>query len=490
MRKTLRPHQIRALDMLRESLRSGKKRPLIQAPTGFGKTVVATAIIEGAIAKSKRVVFTVPALSLVEQTVAAFAAEGIECVGVMQGYHPLTDSSQPVQVCSVQTLARRQIPNADIVIVDEAHRMFKSVNEWIADPEWSGVPFVGLSATPWSRGLGKYYDDLLIPAGLQELIDAGYLAPFVVYAPSAADVSGIAVRNGDFDQAALSDRFDREEIVGDIVAEWVKRGEGRPTLAYGIDRAHAEHIQQRFLEAEVEAAYIDCNTDNAERERIFRSFRAGETRVICNVGCLTTGVDLPMVGCIIDAHPTLSEMLFVQTIGRGLRTAEGKTDLIVLDHAGNTQRLGLVTQIKHDRLSDEPVGADKKDKLRVETVRLCDECKAVLPPSAKVCPQCGHIIEAKSAARVKDGELVPLGSKEKSAPPSYQIKERFLAELKHYAQVKGYAPGWAAHKFKERYGHWPDGFMKHVEPVEPSLMTSQWIRSRAIAYAKGRARHG
>ena len=136
------------------------------------------------------------------------------------------------------------------------------------------------------------------------------------------------------------------------IETWLKRGEDRPTLVYGVNRAHAEHLQQRFLEAGVAAEYIDCYVERPDRERIFDRFRSGEVRIICNVATLGVGVDLPMCSCIIDARPTKSEMRFVQTIGRGLRTAPGKDKLIVLDHSGNHLRLGLVTDITYAHLDD------------------------------------------------------------------------------------------------------------------------------------------
>ena len=316
--RPLWPHQDRAIERTRQSLRAGKKRPLIQAPTGFGKTLMAAHLIKGALDKGNNVIFTVPALSLIEQTVDAFRKEGIYSVGVIQGDHILTDPTQPVQVCSIQTLARRQKPEAALVIIDEAHRMFESVNEWMADPAWAEVPFIGLSATPWSRGLGQYYDDLVVAARTGDLINDGYLSPFVVYAPSEPDLSDVHTVAGEYHQGELADACNTSTLVGDVIETWIKRGEDRPTLCYGVNRAHAEHLQQRFREAGVAAEYIDCFTDNAERDRIFRRFDAGTTRIICNVGTLTTGFDRD-VRCIIDAKPTKSEILFVQTIGRGLR---------------------------------------------------------------------------------------------------------------------------------------------------------------------------
>lgn len=488
------PLQELTIERLGQSLRAGKKRPLIQGPTGFGKTLTSAHIIQRALDKGNRVIFTVPTLSLVEQTINAFAKEGIRSVGVMQADHILTDPSQPVQVCSVQTLARRQKPKAALVIIDEAHRMFASVNDWMTDPEWAGVPFIGLSATPWSRGLGKYYDDLIVAARTGELIEAGYLSPFVVFAPSAPDLSGVHRVAGEYHQGELAEACNKAQLVGDVIETWLKRGEDRPTLCYGVDRAHAEHLQQRFLEAGVSAEYIDCFTDNAERERIFRRFDAGTTRIICNVGTLTTGFDRD-VRCIIDAKPTKSEMLFVQTIGRGLRTAPGKDKLIVLDHAGNHLRLGLVTDIHHERLDDgEPKkGGDRDREKSAPLPRLCENCSAVMPRAALVCAQCGTVREATCGVDTEDSELVEFGSGQRAAQrePTASEKRDFLGELRFIAAARGHSEGWCSHTFKEKFGHWPnDAWTRSAGPTPPSLKTRQWVRSRQIAFAKAMAMNG
>jgi DNA repair protein RadD len=137
-------------------LRGGREtsggRP--QAPTGFGKTLLAAQIAQSALDKGKRVAFVVPKLNLIDQTVDAFAAEGIRAVGVMQGHHPLTDAEQPVQVISAQTLARRERPQVDLVIIDECHELHKAILQWITDSDWAAIPFIGLSATPWTAGWG------------------------------------------------------------------------------------------------------------------------------------------------------------------------------------------------------------------------------------------------------------------------------------------------------------------------------------------------
>lgn len=432
-------------------------------------------------------------LSLIDQTVDNFEREGIHSVGVVQGDHWRTDASQPVQICSVQTLARRRIPEAQLALIDEAHMMFKTVHDWMAEPEWADVPFIGLSATPWAKGLGRHYDDLIIAARTSELIDAGFLSPFTVFAPSTPNLSSVHTVAGEFHQGELADACNKTELVGDVIETWKQRSEDRPTLCYGVDRAHAEHLQQRFLEAGIAAEYIDCFTDRAERAQIFERFTVGRTRIICNVGTLTTGIDLD-VRCIIDAKPTKSEILFVQTIGRGLRTAPGKDKLVVLDHAGNALRLGLVSDIHHDHLDmGEPRRAAGEREERSEPLpRLCDECKAVMPRAATICPSCGAVREAKSGVQMVDGELVELGSAAApSLAPHLEDMAKFYGELKYISNERNYKPGWASYKFKERFGYWPNADrLAYVMATPPTLKTKQWVRSRQIAFAKGRHARG
>jgi superfamily II DNA or RNA helicase len=152
-------------------------------------------------------------------------------------------------------------------------------------------------------------------------------------------------------------------------------------------------------------------TERWECERIFERFRAGETRVICHVATLTVGIDLD-VRCLIDARPTKSEMRFVQTIGRGLRTAEGKDKLVILDHAGNHLRIGMVTDVHHGHLdAGEPKRSEAEREIKPPLPRLCEACSAVMPRKLLRCPSCGTMRETKSDVVAADGELVELGSK-------------------------------------------------------------------------------
>jgi DNA repair protein RadD len=459
---------------------------MLMLPTGGGKTRIAAEIIKGALAKGNRVAFVVPRTVLIDQTVAAFEAEGIYAIGVMQGIHERTDRDAPVQVCSIQTVARRKRPDVDLIIIDEAHELHKEAFRWMSD--CPNVRFIGLSATPWSRGLGKHYDGLIIAATTRELIDAGLLSDFVAFAPSEPDLSNVSVHLGDFKQDELADAMDKAQITGDIVSTWLKRGEDRPTIAFCVNRRHAQHICERFVEAGVAAEYADGDTAREGREEMFGRFRAGATKILCNVGIMTTGLDLPMVSCLIDAQPTKSRMLFVQKIGRGLRTAEGKDKLLVLDHAGNHLRLGMVTDIGQDHLDDgqkREVSAQKKEKSE-PLPKLCPECRAVLPPRARECSQCNAPVVATSMVHEAEGELVELGAR-RSGQASIEEKAIFFAELKGHATLRGHKEGWAAHKYREKFGVWPnDPRVRHARPTPPSLKTANWLKSRQIAFHKAR----
>jgi len=209
----LRDYQISAIESLRSSLATGHKRPVVALPTGAGKTVIAASIIRMAREKNRRVAFVVPSLTLIDQTVARFESNGIWEIGVMQAMHEMTDPNMPVQVCSIQTLARRKVPDVDIVIVDECHVQFKFLIEWMGREEWKSIPFVGLSATPWARGMGKVWDDLIIATTTEELIRIGHLSPFRCYAPAHPDLSGVKTVAGDFDLKGLSEAMQRGALV-------------------------------------------------------------------------------------------------------------------------------------------------------------------------------------------------------------------------------------------------------------------------------------
>lgn len=487
MKSEMRPHQVNALNALKASIKAGNTRPMVQAPTGAGKTILAAAIVDGARRKGNRVTFVVPAISLIDQTVQRFWAEGIRDVGVIQADHPMTNPSMPVQVASVQTLQNRNlnhIPDANVIVIDEAHKWFKFYEAWMT--AWSARLFIGLSATPWTKGLGKWYDELIVAATTQDLIDTGYLSDFRVFAPSHPDLSKVRTVAGDFHEGDLAEVMGESRIMSDVVRTWLERGRGRNTLCFAVDRAHARKLQEDFKAHGVRAEYIDAFTPLHERDQIAKALHAGQVEVVCNVGCLTTGIDWD-VRCIILARPTKSEMLFVQMIGRGLRIAEGKQDCLILDHSDTHLRLGFVTDIHHDTLD---TGAHKQSKTQEREKPLpkdCPSCGFVKAPGVSLCPHCGFKPQRQSQVEAKEGELAELDkARKRNRQFTPAEKAQFYGELLHYAMTTGKKRGWADHKYREKFSVWPNAH-KDAAPVETSPETLSWIKSRNIAWSKRRA---
>lgn len=487
----LRDYQVGAIDQLREALKQGAKRPVIQAPTGAGKTILAAEIIRMAREKGKRVIFTVPAISLIDQTVERFRGVGIHNIGVMQGSHEMTDRHQPVQVCSVQTLARRTIPMADLVIVDEAHVMFKIYDKWMQNAAWERIPFVGLTATPWSKGMGAEgrWDKLIVCTTTQDLINRGHLSDFKTFAPSHPDLGGVKTLAGDYDLRGLGDAMDKRPLVADIVSTWLEKGENRPTICFAVNRVHAKHIQTLFQEAGVVAEYMDAYTDRHERNEIVERFQSGQTKIICNVGVLTTGFDAD-VRCIILARPTKSEILFVQMIGRGLRTAPGKDHCLILDHSDTTLRLGFVTDISKPDLDD---GQKKASSAKSAPLpKECPKCSFLRPPKMRVCAACGFVPEAKSQVDVEEGDLHELTRDKKQKVQDWPAhkKSMFYGELLLHAFMRGYKNGWAYWAYKDRFGVAPSGSFGKRMATMIGPETEAWIRHYNIKKAKRREKTG
>jgi DNA repair protein RadD len=479
----LRPNQVDLIDNIRAEIRNEGRRIVAQACTGFGKTLCAATMARGVLDRGKRVLFTVPAISLIDQTIEKFRAEGINDIGVIQANHPLTNPMMRVQIASVQTLMNREMPVTDLIVIDEVHRFFTAYAEWARSPRWEEVPFIGLSATPWTKGLGQHFDKLIIGATTRQLIDRGYLSPFKVFAPASPDLSEVRVMAGDYHEGDLGEVMNRNGLVADVVETWQRLGQGRPTLCFAVDRAHARNLQMQFIAAGVKAEYIDAFTPASERNEIGRRFNSGEVEIVCNVGCLTTGIDWD-VRAIILARPTKSEMLFVQMIGRGLRTAEGKNHCLILDHSDNHARLGFVTDIHHEELDDGKQRPKAASKPREALPQKCPRCSFLKPLRVITCPVCAFTPKPVCEIVTTEGDLVELARA--GAPPEAD-RRIFYAELRQIAADRGTRPGWAAHKFREKFGSFPPWDWNDAPTATPTATTLRWVKSRQIAYAKSRA---
>lgn len=477
--RPLREHQSEAIRLLRLSLAKGSKRPMLQAPTGFGKTLLAAAIVEMALAKGNRVCFTVPAISLIDQTFEAFRAEGITDVGVIQADHPATNSLAPVQIASVQTLTRRMFPGTDLVIVDEAHQAYRTVFNWMQ--QRPSLPFVGLSATPWTKGLGKHYDDLIIAATTTDLIAQGFLSKFRVFAPSHPDLTGVRTVAGDYHEGELAEAMSGATLTADIVATWLQIGENRPTLCFAVNRAHARKLQDEFEAAGVSCGYVDAFTEREDRAVLAERFHAGLTKVVVNVGVLTTGVDWD-VRCLILARPTKSEILYSQIIGRALRTAPGKDDALILDHSDTTLSLGFVTDIHHAKLDmgrmKETTPQEREKPVRKP--KECPACHYLKAAGVHECPKCGFAPEKREDIETVDGELALLNAEPKQADKA--TKQRFWSGLQWYVRHHGKTDKWALATYRGRFGVWPRGLSDVAR--EPDQACRNYIKASAIRWAK------
>lgn len=480
--RPLRPHQHTALAMLKRSFLAGNKRTVCQLPTGAGKTRLAAEIVNGALAKGNTVAFTVPAISLIDQSVESFSLEGITDVGVMQSSHELTNLAMPVQVCSVQTLANRGCPDVDVVIVDECHMRFKVIGEWMR--KRPNTTFIGLSATPWARGMAEDWQDLITPVTMQGLIDEGFLSPFRVYAPTHPDLSGVRTVAGDYHEGQLSDVMSESKLIADIVQTWLRLANWQPTLVFAVDRAHASKLQEQFIGAGVPMGYCDANVDRVERKVLFDRMARGDIAGIVNVGTLTTGVDAD-VRCIVLARPTKSEMLHVQIIGRALRTAPGKAEALILDHADNHARLGFVTDIYHDRLLS---GKDKPPRTRKEEgepmPKECPSCNTLKPPKVRECPTCGFTPSKQSEIETEEGELREITKGKAKAKATMAEKQAFWSMANYVDKQRGKGGKLAKALYRGKFGVWPQGL--DSRPVMPSPEFLSYERSRRIAYAKGK----
>jgi len=469
----LRPYQARAIDELRSNFIAGSRRQLLVAPTGAGKTTIAAAVIEGARKKGKRIWFLAHRRELIDQCSKRLDDHGIDH-GVIQGSHPRRKLKSPVQVVSVQTIVRgKRLETSeppDLIIVDEAHRSLASSYLAVVHsfPEAAAI---GLTATPWrldGKPLGDRYEKMVLVATPQELIDTGFLLAPRVFAPSTPDLSGVRKTAGDYRLDDLSERMRTATIVGDVVRHWrthVASSSNPLTVLFGVNKEHSLLMRDRFRDAGVQAEHIDESTPGSERARILKDLASGQVKIVTNCQILTEGWDLPHLGCVQLLRPTKSLSLYLQMAGRGMRVSAGKVSWVLLDHAGCVPEHGFPQSQREYSLDVEArpkrKPAEKEDG---PAVTICAACFAAYLSSAKVCPECGTV-RAPTRRKIeedRDGSLEEVSMAALDAIRAKAARKvpwtdrvRALASLITEAQERGYKPGWALMRFKEKVGQWP-----------------------------------
>ena len=490
-KNTARPYQLDALEKCRQNVASGVKSQVLMVATGGGKTFIAAMVAESVVKKGGRLFFIVDSLELVDQAARAFSAAGLG-VGVIQGMHEWTDYSQPVQVATIQTLRSRWARLAlhlmpTVVMIDECHVIHRAHEKIVRECTHKSIPVIGLSATPFRRGLGNVFDELVVGATTADLTKLGYLAPARCYAPYIPNLSSVNKKSdGDWQEDALGDFMGAAKIVGDVVESWKKLGENRQTLVFGCNVAHSKLLRDAFKSAGVKADHVDgYETDMDVRKQKIADFKSGKIQVLCNVAVLTKGFDAPECACIVVARPTKSLMMHIQILGRGLRTAAGKEDCIIIDHAGNCIRNGLPTEVLPTELDDGDLkrNLDRKSKDSDEpTEHPCPSC-GLLKLSRK-CPSCNYMYEKLEDVERRDGELREIKTtKTANRKATPQEKQDFYGELKAYARDRGYKEGWASNQYRSKFGVWPNAY-KDSPLKEPTQETLNYITHRQIAYAK------
>jgi DNA repair protein RadD len=497
----LRPYQIEVINEYEEALATDRRRIVLVAPTGSGKTVIAAAIIAQAVERHQSVLVLAHRREIVGQTSTKLHDHGIQHGIIQAGSEQLLRPQEPVQVASIQTLHARAIrrdimrlPPAKLLIIDEAHHCPAQTYQKIIDAYPEAV-LLGLTATPCrgdGRGLGGIFQTIIECPQIAKLIVEGYLVKTRVYAPVDPDLKGITVRNGDYAENELADRMDRDKLVGDIVMHWHRHGERRRTVAFACSVGHSVHIAEEFIKAGVRAEHIDGSTPKDQRDATLARLASGETELVSNCMVLTEGWDLPEAGCCILARPTKKMGLFRQMIGRVLRPAEGKPDAVILDHSGATWRHGLAEDpvtwtLDPDRRAVAPA---HQARLNKDAPRLleCTQCSA-LRLAGQPCPACGFLPKrpAQYVPHV-EGDLALVNSATRQVTSNIYdpvTRQRWHEELYAIQTRRGYSPKWALANYREKFGTWPAH--RDVQPAEPSPEVLAWVRSKQIAYAKRRS---
>ncbi len=483
----LRPYQEQAIADLKQGALAGHIRQMLSMPTGSGKTVTGAEICRRAHAKGKRTLWIVDRIELVAQAVATLHRFGLQ-VGVLQAANTDIQPTDDVVVGSIQTIAARHAPIADLIVIDEAHILHKG-HKALMDT-WNAVTVIGLSATPLQQGLGKYFSHLVRGPSIAALIADGALVPARAFCPSHAAMeqilASVRTRRGDFIEGELSKAINCKELVGDIVATWQDKAAERLTLVFAVDIAHSKAITDDFIAAGVRSAHIDAYTPGEQRRAIIDRFRAGDIRVLSSVNVLGIGFDAPEASCGILARPTLSETLHMQQLGRLIRPADGKTDALLLDHAGNTLRFGLPVDFEVPDL-DSGEHRSTRQKRKLAKMVACSECGFALEPDQRICPDCGVDRPVRqSKVTYVDGRLVELGSDDDGANTYSAADKRqwYRALVWCYARQGRRDPhGRAFYAFRDKFGEGSPWSWRELEPVAPTAEQARWATHYAIKSA-------
>lgn len=437
----LRDYQIRLIDGVARSWRTGHHAPCIVLPCGGGKSVIVAEMAKRTAGNGRYVLFIVHRKELCEQIIRTFLWWGVDM--------------QFVRVMMVQTACNRlhKIPVPALIITDENHHSKASSYRKIYDA-FPQAYRVGVTATPVrldGSGLIDVNDDLVIGVSAKWLIENHCLAPYDYYAPAVADLSTVKVHRGEFDAKSAEKIMLESKVYGDVISYYRKFADGLQAVCYCTTVKHSQAMAAQFNAAGIDAAHIDGQMKKAERAEIVEKFRRGAIDVLCNVDLISEGFDVPDCSCVIMLRPTQSLTLFIQQSMRCMRYRAGKR-AVILDHVGNYARHGMPDDDREWTLEGKPKRRGvKQDTVPEERYTTCTNCFAVIAGDVQTCPYCGKEIEKKQRKAIEqeqNTELVKItGFTVNTKTPA---ECRSYAELLEYAKMMGYKPGWAYFQAKQR----------------------------------------
>ena len=492
--KPLREYQHTALKNVIASFRAGNKRVVLYAPTAAGKSVMAVGLVDFFLRNGKSVAIVANRIGLVHQFSQHLQVAKIEH-GIIQGDNTFNIHSKCL-VCSIDTLAKRGFPNkVDCLIVDESH--FVASHDAMKKIIFSrsDMRVIGLTATPFAKGMAKPYfelddeplfQDMVITSTISKLIDEGFLVDCEIYAPTDPDLTGVKSQRNEFGEMdystkGLGDAVDKPDLIGDIVDHWFKLAEGKKTVIFATNVNHSKHIVEQFCKRGIKAAHVDGYMDQEEKFPIMQGFEKGDTLIISNVAMLKEGWDLPSCEVMILAKPTKSLTAFIQMVGRVLRIYPGKNHAIVIDHSGSVHKLGLPTDDLPLSLCDGSAKksvSEKRQEQEEKKERKCPKCSRI--KKARKCESCGYEPPVVNTVQIEDGFL------EKVSKATKADKQDWYSMFLGWAKANNKTANQAAGKYKSKFGVWPRGLNEIAKP--PNSDVIGFIKHANIAFAKSKAK--
>lgn len=466
---TLRPYQALLLDQVRESIKRGKKRHILCAPTGAGKTIMFTYMVSNALQRGKRCLIFTDRIELLRQSDGSLAKFGIAPV-LIEAKNRSIDYDAQCFIAMAQTFMRRRekeeymyiMESIDLVIIDEAHKQtFNGLLDLIPDR----AIVIGATATPMRRGnqecLSKYWEVLHQPVQVRNLIDLGYLAQPLTYGLKM-DLKGIAMRGGDYDPTQMAQRYSERRVYEGVIMNYRQHCNGRKAILFASNIASSQEVCQALVAEGYPARHVDGEMNHQDRRAVLDWFKNSPDGILCNCDLMTTGYDEPTIEVVILYRATASLPLFMQMVGRGSRVTETKNKFWILDFGNNvnTHRLW-----EEDR--DWTLKKKRTKRGGVAPHKDCPKCEAMVPAQTLQCPGCGHQFEKKEEQQKKEVVHLELLTpsqirqvvvspgdiyrkvqlvKAKQVKPSYVLHQlRTRAEGIEFIRQLGYKPGWLYH---------------------------------------------